>query len=525
MQKQPARLWSIALLLGWLFDYLFYKHTPGISFAVYAVATLSGGYLLLWMENIRPARMTLALLPLFVFFIVVIVMRAEPLSMVLCHALTLLIMAIMAVSYRSGQWWRYGLLDYISRAWDLFISVVSRPLFFLLGRRASVNAETSPQTSGSHFWPVVRGLLFALPVVIFFASLLASADLVFAARMNALLQIFRLENIQEYIFRLIYILVLAYILAGVYLHSAERSTDEQARFGKPLFKPFLGFIEANIILGSVVLLFLVFVVIQFQYFFGGQTNIHLDGFTYAEYARHGFGELVGVAFFVILLFLALAGITHRETNQQKKIFSILGMVLLVQVGIMLVSAYQRLVLYEDAYGFTRLRTYTHVFMVWVAVLLTILIVLDLMERQRSFALIALLTAFGFAISLVMLNVDVFIVKQNLARYEHGQSLDVGYLASLSTDAVPELAIRYEYSGNSEQTKDLLGAVLACMQNKQINNQSDSSWQAFNYSKHQAESVIQQVSAMLKGYQIDDSSWPVTVTTPLGNQFDCNSSMD
>ena len=32
------------------------------------------------------------------------------------------------------------------------------------------------------------------------ASLLASADLVFAARMNALLQIFRLENIQEYIF-------------------------------------------------------------------------------------------------------------------------------------------------------------------------------------------------------------------------------------------------------------------------------------------------------------------------------------
>ena len=56
---------------------------------------------------------------------------------------------------------------------------------------------------------------------------------------------------------------------------------------------FLGFTEAAVVLGAVVVLFALFVVIQFQYFFGGQTNIGVQGYTYSEYARRGFGELGG----------------------------------------------------------------------------------------------------------------------------------------------------------------------------------------------------------------------------------------
>ena len=526
MQKQSVRLLTTVLLLGWFFDYLFYKHTPGISFTVYAVATLTGGYILLRLQNIHPARSTLLLLGGIIFFMVMTVLRAEPLSMLLSHALTLLLMAVMAVSYRGGQWWRYSLLDYFSRAWGLFVSVWTRPLFLLLGRHSSANEEDVSRKTGSHFWPVVRGVLLALPVLIFFASLLSSADLVFAARLNVLLDLFRLENIGEYLFRLIYILFLGYILAGVYLHASERSADENLPGReKPLVQPFLGFIEANIILGSVVLLFTSFVIIQFQYFFGGQANIHLDGMTYAEYARRGFGELVSVAFFVILLFLVLAGITCRETSFKKKIFSIFSLVLLVQVAIMLVSAYQRLVLYEDAYGFTRLRTYTHVFMFWVAVLLASLTILDLFQRQRSFALVALLSALGFAISLTVLNVDVFIFNQNMARFEQGQSLDVGYLASLSTDVVPSVVHVYESTGENEKKHDYLGAVLACTQYMMTQNERDTSWQAFNYSRYQAWREIEREHETLKVYRVDDSSWPVQVFTPSGEEFDCQSSMD
>ena len=52
-------------------------------------------------------------------------------------------------------------------------------------------------------------------------------------------------------------------------------------------------IEVTILLISIDLLFLVFVWIQFAYLFGGQANITIEGFTYAEYARRGFLESAG----------------------------------------------------------------------------------------------------------------------------------------------------------------------------------------------------------------------------------------
>ena len=85
--------------------------------------------------------------------------------------------------------------------------------------------------------------------------------------------------------------------------------------------------EAAIILGSVVALFAFFVLIQFQYFFGGQANITIEGYTYAEYARRGFGELVTVAFFALLLFLGLSALVKRETARQHNSFAGLGVAL------------------------------------------------------------------------------------------------------------------------------------------------------------------------------------------------------
>ncbi len=93
---------------------------------------------------------------------------------------------------------------------------------------------------------------------------------------------------------------------------------------KPRVPPFLGYTEAMIVLGSVTILFLAFVVIQFQYFFGGQSNISIEGYTFSEYARRGFGELVAVAFFSLLLLLGLGAITRRETENQRRVFSMLG---------------------------------------------------------------------------------------------------------------------------------------------------------------------------------------------------------
>ena len=486
MKRFPTQFWMVVLALGWLFDLLFWGHEPGgISFAIYALITLLAGFLLLSREDIRPNGKALILVPFILIFAVFTFLRREPLTAFLSHLLTLVLMSGLVVSYRGGRWMEYSLADYFARGFDLLASAFVRAgIFSAEVRRMKQATAASGGKSPSPAWPVVRGILVAIPVVAFFAALLSSADLVFAQHLDDFIALFRLEKLPEYIFRAIYIALLAYVLAGVYLHAATRSSDEKLLgLEKPLVPRFFGFTEAAIVLGSVILLFGVFVAIQFGYFFGGQANIRLEGFTYAEYARRGFGELVAVAFFSLLLFLGLSAVVKRETGAQQKIFSGLGMALTLLVGVMLVSAFQRLVLYETAYGFTRLRTYTHVFIAWLALLLAAVAVFDVLQRQRLFALAALLTSVGFALSLALLDVDSFIVRQNIQRFEQGETLDIGYLASLSADAVPGMVNLYQAPDVEQATRERLGAALACYQLRAGARRPDTAWQAYPGTGH------------------------------------------
>ncbi len=519
MQK-TNRLWITVLALGWAFDFLFWKHTPGVSFAIFVVLTLGIGFWLTRSLGVSAARGTLVLLLPIGLLAALTFIRAEPMTAFLTHVMTLFLMFVLAVTFSGGRWLAYSLADYVVRLFSLLGSMIARPLGFTAEARRGTPEEETPKTR-RQVWPVLRGLLIALPVVAVLASLLASADLVFAQRLDEFTKLFRLENLPEYIFRGVYILILAYLLAGVYLHAAERSRDEKLQGEeKPVVPPFLGFTEAAIVLGSVILLFAVFVVIQFQYFFGGPANISIQGFTYSEYARRGFGELLGVAFISLLLLMGLSALAKRETPVQRKAFSGLGIGVVVLVLVMLVSAYQRLALYEAAYGFSRLRTYSHVFLLWLAALLVAVAALEWIQKQRLFAVSMLIAALGFALSIGFLNVDGFIVRQNVSRAEAGHELDVAYLASLSEDAVPALAEAFGSAQLSTGTREAVGAALACRAAQTISRQPDTSWQSFHFSRWQAEQTIASLETSLSGYKEDDDEWPLIIITPGGVEYDC-----
>lgn len=525
MQKYSTHLWILTFALGWVFDLLFWQKEPGISFPLFVTLTLAGGMFLLWRGEVRPARQAWFLLLPIAFFSLFTFLRLEPLTVFLGYLLTLFLMGVLALAYQTGRWTLYSLLDYFVGYFRLFISLVAEPLIFQAQVGKARVAEGGEQKRPSAFWPVVRGLLFAVPVLAFFTALLSSADIVFAQRIDELVKLFSLEKLPEYIFRLVYISILAYALAGIFLHAAKPGQDEKLiGLEKPLITSFLGFTEAAIVLGSVVLLFLSFVIIQVQYLFGGLENIRLDGYTYAEYARRGFGELVAVAFFSLLLFLGLSAISRREEGNQRHIFSGLGIFLVALVGVMLISAFQRLYLYEVAYGFTRLRAYTHVFIIWLGILLLATIVLELRSRQRAFALTALLVSLGFAASLTLMNVDGFIVRQNVARHVQGNPLDVGYLASLSPDAVPVLAGFYQSETLDASTRDMVGAALACFnrqaESRQSGEETPAPWQSFHLSRYRADQSLAALN--LGDYQFDDESYSGAVTTPQGEEYSCYS---
>ncbi len=403
MKKTPTLLWIAALALGWLFDYLFWGQGFGLNFVLFLAVCLVSGFLLLRANGLRPARRAVWLLPLIIFFLGSTFMRAEPMTVFLSILLTLFLLGVLANTFLGGRWTAYGMSDYFSGFFNLIGSMIARPLIFNAEvKRDQSERGTLPRKIDP--WPAVRGFLIALPILAIFAALLASADEIFLLQLSDFLDRFlNLNIVPEYLFRLIYILIIAYLLAGAYLHAARPSGDTKLQTEKsPAFSQILGFTETAIVLGSVNILFASFVAVQFQYFFGGHAYIGAGGLTDSEYARRGFGELAVVAFLSLLLILGLSTITRRVNAAQRRAYSGLSVTLVALVLVILVSAYQRLSLNELAHGFFRLRTYSHVFYFWLALLLVTVVVLEILQRERAFALAAVMAALGFAASLSLL---------------------------------------------------------------------------------------------------------------------------
>jgi hypothetical protein len=320
--------------------------------------------------------------------------------------------------------------------------------------------------------PVGRGLLLAAPVLLVFTGLLMAADSVFA---SYVVQLFSLELPFDPSTLLAHTMItgiVAWLYAGGALTALSRGGSHSgfdtattqlnrmldALFGAPqpaavlpsegdtqplptIRRPLLGIgcVEALTVLLAVDLLFGGFIVVQAAYFFGGLDTLARSGMTYAEYARRGFFELVAVACLALGLLWLLALLARRDWRWQRRAFNAASALLILLVLGLLASAFQRMSLYEQAYGYTRLRLYTHSFMVWLAVVLGLFLLALLRDRPRIFSFGSFVAALLYLAALNLANPDALIVRENVARYQTSGKLDLSYLTGLSADAMPALA--------------------------------------------------------------------------------------
>lgn len=508
-----------SILLGVVFDLLFWKKMPGISFVLFVSICLVTGFLLIKTGRLFPAKINYLLFVPILFYAFMTAFRREPFTAFLDYSLTLFALALLAMSYLNGLWVYFGAADFIANFFHLIGGMFSLPL---LQKEIKEAGENGTEKHKKRAAPILRGLALSLPVWLVFIALLYSADLIFAERLDLILESLNLQNLMDYVIQGILVLLVAYFFSGAILFAAQRSSKTKLLFTeKPLLSPFLGMTETSIVLGGVLLLFAAFVTIQFQYFFSGQANISLGGFTYAEYARRGFGELVAVAILSMVLLKGLSILSKRETEKDYRTFTSMSVGLVALVLAILVSAYQRLSLYESAYGFSRLRTYSHVFMVWLGVLLAAVALMEIFRRQRFFVNIILAVVVGFSVSLNLLNVDRFIAKSNISRTLQGELLDIGYLSSLSTDAIPALASQFKSDRLTPEVLKGVGAALACFQQDTRNQSlSEKPWPSFHFSDRAADRALHELSNQLEDYQIQTEDWLIVVTSPDGTEYPC-----
>ncbi|GAY75074.1 hypothetical protein NBRC111894_628 [Sporolactobacillus inulinus] len=262
---------------------------------------------------------------------------------------------------------------------------------------------------------------------------------------------------------------------------------------------FAGSMDATVattILSIINAIYVFFTLIQFSYLFGSFALGLPEQFTYAEYARRGFLNWYWSLLINFTLLLVLLHLTKQSSAPVNRAIQILESLLVCCTMVMLVSAFIRMYLYEQMYGFTYLRVLTHAFMILLFVLFLVTLFRIWNKRIKLFKyyLLAGITAF---VVINYANSDVLIARWNIDRYNQTGKIDVAYLATLSHDATPYLVQLLKAKDDSVRKvaeNQLFGQ-------KQMLNKPQA-WQSFNLSNLRAKQLLNQEH--LQRNQIDPS---------------------
>ncbi|WP_223635612.1 DUF4153 domain-containing protein [Corallococcus sp. EGB] len=443
--RAPRRTLAASLALGVMAEVLLERARWGLGFPL-VVAALVGA--LAWLggregwQRARPNAWLLLPLGLISAFVAV---RDSAWLLMLNVLTSAVLLMLLSHFWAAGRVERLGFKDYVA---VFFGSAVQTLLYPPALVRDSVDMR-GMRTHSRLMGALSRGLLLALPVLFVFGVLLESADGVFSSTMRRLLS-FDLD-LGRLMVRGVGVAFSACVAAGVLGHALRRrAIKERGDAELAPATPRLGFVEALTLIFAVNALFFVFAAFQVAYLFINDASSPASGYSFAEYARRGFFELVVVSTLTLVLVLALERWTRRATRAAQTVFRASTSLMVVLTLVILASAMRRLSLYEDAFGYTLLRVHTHVFMVALAAALAWRAV-TLWWKPERFAVGAFATAVGAVLALNFLNPEAFIVRQNLDRYVRTGSLDTEMFYDLSADAafglsVADGTVEEEYRG-------------------------------------------------------------------------------
>jgi hypothetical protein len=485
MELERKKYWIVlyGFIIGISFDILFYDKTLGISYPVFVVLILLIFTASFWgsLKKLNNAAWSFTV-PVFLLTATFLIYSNQILKILnyLIVPFLLIMLSALVMGVNKSDWSDIRFIgDMIKRVFVPFGFI--HKSFVTLFR---INVREGGEGRSRILPKVLLGVLIAIPVLAVIIWLLSSADIIFK---DIFIDIQFSKIIKHFL-----VIVSVFTYAASFLWSLLKAFDEKEKstYGKIKWKLFFDPVILLTILVLINIIYGVFSVIQFTYLFGGSSFVLPSSYTYAEYARRGFFELVVVSIinFGILLF----GIVFVK-KENRKIFTAVRIfltLLVIFTFVLLISAFYRMLLYEQAYGFTYLRVFVQAFMIMLFFLFIVNIIYIWYQKMpiiKSYFIISL------AVYIIMnfANVDMIIAKNNINRYYETGQIDMAYLEGLSYDAVPEMQKFLESVKDSQDPgeKQIAEDIKEYFEEKKIRLEDQKSWQSFNISRYKAEKII------------------------------------
>lgn len=321
---------------------------------------------------------------------------------------------------------------------------------------------------------IVKGLLFALPVVIIMVSLLASADAAFEAVVNLL---------PDFCFGELVVTLLFGFTGSVLLYSQATSLHykEKTKPSEPK-APRANAVTVNTVLGAVVFVYLVYLLSQLTYFVGGFSGILPENYTMAQYARRGFFEMAVLSGINLALVGLCVGLVEKKPATPK-ITKLLCLFISAITVFFVAASSGKMFLYIGAYGLTRLRVLTQVIMLWLG-LTTILVAVWLFVPKLPYMKAAIAAALVLGVLVMWVDVDAQVAGYNVEHYLSGdlEHIDTEHLETLNSSAVPHIA-RLAQNAPDDQVRRDAQRILERWDRKA------GDFRSWNYAKSTAQTYL------------------------------------
>lgn len=489
--EQSLIILGVSTGLGLLADALFRAFPLGLNLSLYTTILAVTLYALPRYAKLKPTINPLLLGCLLILGIL-FSWRASIFLQVLNIAVQAFLALLIAAQLSLKALRNTNATELLLNSFKTCLGFIFTPFSFLFESRWKDLNQFSQGKNSKIIFSILRGLLFALPLLIIFAILLASADALFENLLNRTFNV-NLEKLFEHIITIAFLsaLALAY-LSQSFLNNHWTNFKSEA----PKLLQF-GLIETSLVFGSLSLLFISFLSVQASYLFGGDSLVTSSSLSYAEYGRRGFFELVTVTF--LLHIVLLLGLWFTENKKAKQLYKTLASLLVVLLYGVIASAFTRLNLYIDTFGLTELRFYSSAMIIWIAlIMLYFLVRLHSTRAPKIIPTYLVLGVLG-VISLYLINPDQRIAQTNLNRINTATELDVDYLSELSLDAVPALVQHLQKTspnGAVSNDEDLQLQQLLFYKASQLEK---TDWRSFNIGRWQGSKALQ-------GYDVEASGW-------------------
>ena len=425
--KENFHIYGVAAFLyACLYAFCMFRNRSGVTYVLFVAGSI--GYICFCMSKLE-----IALKKESIFYIVSMILLSIS---TICTddgriiffnktgVFLLTISLLLGIIYNTRQWNLGKFLGSIIKVCVMSIGELGRPFsdaFWYLKNKAN--------KKNNKYLYVLIGIVITLPLFAVVFLLLASADAVFRDMADRILSGLDIGDWFLIAFRIVFMFLASYCVLTYLCKKTIKEEVEDSRKWEPL----IGIPVAAIL----SLVYLLFCGIQVVYLFAGNMQLP-EGYTYAEYAREGFFQLLAVS--ILNLIMVLIGLYFFKPSKiLKGILTIMSLCTLV----MIISSAMRMIIYIQYYYLTFLR----ILVLWSLAVLFLLfagVIVYIIKEKFPLFRYSMVVVTCLYLGLSFSHPDYWIAKVNIegsketrSSFFKGEEYDDFYfLARLNADAAP-----------------------------------------------------------------------------------------